>query len=272
MATVKVNKRLETRSGRVVFPEKTSLCENVYHAPEDVPVNLDLDLKHLGLDYVDLFLMHFPYAYKKTDNYGTQRDEYGRPLIDIEHSRAFNITWKAMEDLVGTKKVKYIGVSNFSSPKIKRLLQTARIKPAVNQIECHPQWPQKGLVKLCQENGIHVTAFGPLGCTPIPALVGRGERPGPLEDETIASIAKKYSKTPAQLILCHLLLRGLSVIPKSNRPERIAENFDCRFEMDEADFQTIDSLVGENGERGVRNLESLHYLGFDNYNEEVEEP
>lgn len=76
-----------------------------------------------------------------------------------------------------------LGISNFSSPKVKRLLKSARIKPAVHQIECHPHWPQKSLVRLCQENGIHVTAFGPLGCVPIPALQGR-KGLGPLEDET----------------------------------------------------------------------------------------
>jgi len=85
-------------------------------------------------------------------------------------------------------------------------------------------------------------------------------------------VATKYGKTPAQVILCHLLLRGISVIPKSNNEQRIIENFDCIFDMDEEDYRLIDNLVGENGERGVRNLDSLEYLGFDNYNEEVEEP
>jgi diketogulonate reductase-like aldo/keto reductase len=154
-------------------------------------------------------------------------------------------------------------------------------------------------VKLCQENNIHVTAFGPLGCVPIPALVGRQD-PGPLEDKTvsycfnlllfilavlsnqtcfvrfalqIADLAKKYSRTPAQIILCYLLCRGISVIPKSNNPKRLAENFDCRFDLTQDDFDVLDNLVGENGERGVRNFNSLEYLGFDNnYNEEMEEP
>jgi len=85
-------------------------------------------------------------------------------------------------------------------------------------------------------------------------------------------VATKYGKTPAQVILCHLLLRGISVIPKSNNEQRIIENFDCIFDMDEEDYRLLDNLVGENGERGVRNLDSLEYLGFDNYNEEVEEP
>ncbi|KAK0666748.1 1,5-anhydro-D-fructose reductase [Cercophora samala] len=245
--------------------------ENVFHAPEDVEVNLDISLKNLGLDYVDIFIMHFPYAYKKTANYGTERDAQGKPVIDVELSRSFDVTWKAMERLVDIGKAKHIGISNFSSPKVLRLLKTARIKPVLNQIECHPHWPQKGLVKTCQDNGVHVTAFGPLGCVPIPSLVGR-TGPGPLEDETIGKIAEKYGKTPAQVILCHLLLRGISVIPKSNSEKRIVENFDCIFDMSEADFKAIDNLVGENGERGVRNFNSLEYLGFDNYNEEFEEP
>lgn len=79
---------------------------------------------------------------------------------------------------------KFAGLSNFSSPKIKRLLESATIKPICNQIECHPYFPQKSLVKLCQDENIHITAFGPLGCVPIPALVGRSG-PGPLLDETV---------------------------------------------------------------------------------------
>ncbi|KAK8034526.1 NADP-dependent oxidoreductase domain-containing protein [Apiospora rasikravindrae] len=223
-----------------------SKLENVYHAPDDVELNLDISLKNLGLDYVDLFIMHFPYAYKRTSDFGTERDEGGRPVIDVELSRSYDVTWKAMERLVDIGKTKFIGLSNFSSPK-------------------------KGLVKLCQENGIHVTAFGPLGCMPIQALVGRSG-PGPLEDPNIAAVAKKYDRTPAQVILCYLLCRGISVIPKSNNEKRILENFNCRFELEEGDFHLLDSLVGENGERGVRNFNSLEYLGFDNYNEEVEEP
>ncbi|RYC62876.1 hypothetical protein CHU98_g3309 [Xylaria longipes] len=230
----------------------------------DVEVNLDISLNNLGLDYV-------PYAYKKTANYGTERDARGRPVIDMELSRSYDVTWRAMEKLVEAKKTKYIGLSNFSSPKIKRLLQTAIIKPVINQIECHPHWPQKGLVKLCQDNGIHVTAFGPLGCVPIPSLVGR-TGPGPLEDKTIASVAQKYCKSPAQVILCYLLCRGISVIPKSNVEKRIMQNYDCIFEMGESDFNLIDNIVGKDGEWGVRNFNSLDYLGFDNYNEEAEEP
>ncbi|KAH8743108.1 hypothetical protein F5883DRAFT_656082 [Diaporthe sp. PMI_573] len=142
-----------------------------------------------------------PYAYKKTADFGAQRDAQGRvhispkarplhvystynkigehqPLIDIELSRAFDVTWKAMETLVDKNKARSIGISTFSSPKLLRLLKTARIKPTVHQIECYPHWPQKRLVQLCQAGGIHVTAFRPLGCPPIPSI-GRTTGPGP---------------------------------------------------------------------------------------------
>lgn len=85
-------------------------------------------------------------------------------------------------------------------------------------------------------------------------------------------VARKYSKTPAQVILYHLLCRGISVIPKSNTEQRLIENFECIFDLSEEDFNVIDKLMGQNGERGVRNFNSLEYLGFDNYNEEFEEP
>ena len=89
-----------------------------------------------------------------------------------------------MEKLVDNGKTKIIGVSNFSTPKLERLLSVARIRPVINQVELHPYFPQRGLVNFCQKNKIHVTAYGPLGCTPVPALIGR-KGPGPLEDETV---------------------------------------------------------------------------------------
>ena len=85
-------------------------------------------------------------------------------------------------------------------------------------------------------------------------------------------MAQKYMKTPAQVILCFMLNRGVSVIPKSNNLQRIEQNYECMFDLDPEDFAIIDGLMGSDGERGVRNLETKDYLGFDNFNEEVEEP
>lgn len=88
----------------------------------------------------------------------------------------------------------------------------------------------------------------------------------------IGKIAQKYSRTPAQVILCFMISRGVSALPKSNNLQRIAANYDCLFELGTEDYQIGDALMGPNGERGVRNLETRDYLGFDNFNEEVEEP
>ncbi|KAN0066723.1 NADP-dependent oxidoreductase domain containing protein [Elaphomyces granulatus] len=224
-----------------------------FHNPKDVEINMNMSLGNFKLDYVDLYLMHFPYAYATTEGYRTQRTADGKPLLDIPLSKAYDVTWAAMEKLVEQGKTRLIGVSNFSSPKLKRLLKTAKIHPVVNQVEIHPYFPQKGLVEYCQANEIHRRS------------------PGPLEDPTILELAKQYKKTAAQLILCHSICRGISVIdPKSNNPKRvIIENFDVLFELSEADFKTIDDLMGE---RGVRNLEPKDYLGFDNFNEAIEEP
>jgi len=242
-----------------------------FHGPEDVEVNMAMSLKNLGLGYVDLYLIHFPIAYEFSEGYATKRKEDGKPVLNISLTRAYDITWGAMEKLVEKGKTKLIGVSNFSSPKLEKLLKTCKIFPVVNQVEIHPYFPQKGLVEYCQLKGIHVTAYCPLGGAPMPALAG-GKGPGPLEDATILKLAEKYNKTPAQMILCHTLARGISVIPKTNNPRRIAENWDVLFEMEEGDFTTVDNLMGERGELGVRNLEMKEYLGFDVFSEEKDEP
>jgi hypothetical protein len=88
----------------------------------------------------------------------------------------------------------------------------------------------------------------------------------------IIQLAQKYGRTPAQLILCHTICRGISVIPRTNTPKRIVENFEVLFELADEDFEVIANLMGERGERGVRNLETRNYLGFDNFNEVTEEP
>lgn len=85
-------------------------------------------------------------------------------------------------------------------------------------------------------------------------------------------MAKKYGKTPAQIVLCHTICRGISVVPKTNNSARISENFEILFDLDDGDFHKLDNLMGPRGENGVRNLEMTEYLGFDNFNEEVEEP
>jgi diketogulonate reductase-like aldo/keto reductase len=103
-----------------------------------------------------------------------------KPSLSVSKKGSKEEEWKVFYDC----SHHHPGVSNFSSPKLKHLLSVCRIRPIVNQVELNPYFPQKGLVKFCQENDIHVTAYGPLGCTPVPYLIGR-RGPGPLEDPTV---------------------------------------------------------------------------------------
>ncbi|KAJ5743796.1 hypothetical protein N7533_008666 [Penicillium manginii] len=238
---------------------------NCFHKPEDVAINMSMSLKNLNLDYVDLYLMHFPYAYKSTEGYGTQRTSDGKPVVDIPLSRAYGSTWAAMEKLVDTRKTRLI-VQNWSDYSKQQKYTLPSTKSRSTHI-----FPKKVLSSFVSLRGFTLLRIARLGGALIPAITGR-QGPGPLEDPTIIEISRKYHKTPAQLMLCHTICRGISVIPKTNNPKRIAENFDVLFQISENDFNTLDNLMGERGELGIRNLQTREYLGFDNFNEEIEEP
>jgi diketogulonate reductase-like aldo/keto reductase len=167
----------------------------------------EASLKRLGMDYLDLYLIHFPVPETRKES------------------------WKAMKTLLGNGKCRAIGVSNFTIPHLEELLETHEVIPAVNQVEFHPFLYQKELLEYCQRSGIQVEAYSPLA---------RGER---FKHPRIIALATKYSKTPAQLMLRWGLQHGLVVIPKSTGEERIRENsqvFD--FEISAEDMRSLDSL------------------------------
>ena len=167
----------------------------------------DASLRRLDLNYLDLYLIHFP----------------------VPEVR--NESWRAMEEILKQGKCRAVGVSNFTTNHLEELLQNSDLAPAVNQVEFHPFLYQKELLNYCRKQGIHVEAYSPLA---------RGEN---LKHPKIVAIAAKYSKTPAQVMIRWGLQHGLTVIPKSVKEERIKENsqvFD--FQLSDEDMRVLDSL------------------------------
>lgn len=197
----------------------TSKLWNDVHAPEDVEPAVREALANLQLDYLDLYLIHWPIALKK----GVFLPETADQMIPIEEMPIAN-TWEAMEALVEKGLCKHIGVSNFSVPKLKALVETARIKPEMNQIEMHPYLQQPVMLDYCNAHNIFITAYSPLGSIDRPAVLKGENEPILLEDPTIAAIAEARGSTPAQVLISWAIHRGTSVIPKSVNPGRMQQN------------------------------------------------
>jgi len=199
----------------------TTKLWNTHHAPKDVKVAFDRALADLQLDYIDLYIIHWPLATECGEDFNC--NETNVPMID---------TWRAMEEIYESGKVKAIGVSNFTIPLLDDLIKKAKIKPMVNQIELNPYLPQPRLVDFCKQNGVHVTAYCPLGGGGVPSV---------LKDETLKQIADKHGKTVAQVALSWNVQRGCTVIPKSVKTERIIQNSQI-FQLDQEDMDKIATI------------------------------
>lgn len=215
----------------------TSKLWNTFHRPELVEGACRATLKNLGLAYLDLYLIHWPMGYKEGDAL-FPTDENGKTAYsDVD----FVDTWKGMEKLVGLGLAKSIGISNFNSKQVERVLQVAKIKPVVNQVECHPYLAQTKLSPFCAQRGLVITAYSPLGSPNRPWA--KPDDPQLMEDPKIVSIAKKYKKTPAQILIRYQIQRGHVVIPKSVTKSRIQSNFEVfDFELTEDDLKLITSF------------------------------
>ncbi|MBI5389855.1 aldo/keto reductase [Candidatus Woesearchaeota archaeon] len=183
------------------------LTTKLWNDDHDDPAKaLQESLRKFGTDYVDLYLMHWPVTGKRLQ------------------------TWKVMEQLYQQKKCRAIGVCNFTIRHLKELLGSAKVIPAVNQVEFSPFWYRKELRELCEANGIQLEGWSPLG---------RGRK---LEDERLLKLAKKYQKKPAQLLLRWALQHEIVTIPKSSHAERIRENMQIfDFAITSADMKMMDS-------------------------------
>ena len=187
---------------------------NNNHRPERVKPAFEASLKRLQLDYLDLYLIHTPFAFQPGDEQDP-RDENGKVIYD--DGVTLLDTWRALESLVDEGRCKAIGLSDVSLEKAKEIFVSARIKPAVVHVESHPYLPEWELLEFCNQNGVVFQAFAALGHSSEPRL---------LDDPVITSIAGKINKTSAQVLLAWAVQRGTALLTTSKTPSRIKENFD----------------------------------------------
>jgi alcohol dehydrogenase (NADP+) len=192
----------------------TTKLWNSNHRPDRVEPAFEASLQRLQLKYLDLYLIHTPFAFQPGDNQDP-RDENGNVIYDPDVTLLD--TWRALETLVDHGKCRAIGLSDIDLNQLKPIYEAARIKPAVVQVESHPYLPETELLEYCKQNGIVLLAFAPLG---------HGMKPGLLEDPVILGIAARVGKTPAQVLLAWAVQRGTALLTTPTTVARAKENFD----------------------------------------------
>src|ERR1700740_807923 len=192
----------------------TTKLWNSNHRPERVEPAFEASLDRLRLNYLDLYLIHTPYAFQPGDEQDP-RDQSGNVIYD--KGVTLLDTWRAMESVVDHRKCRASGFSEIGLNGLLPIYEAARIKPAVVQVESHPYLPETELLEFCKETDVVFLAFAPLG---------HGTRPGPLEDPVVVSIAARFGKTPAQVLLAWAVQRGTALLTTPKSAARARENFD----------------------------------------------
>jgi len=200
----------------------TTKLWNNNHRPERVAPALRASIERLGLDYVDLYLIHTPFAFRPGDDQ-EPRDSAGKLIYDDEVTLLE--TWHALEEQVDAGACRAIGLSDASLAHLSEVFEAARIRPAVMQVEAHPYLPQWELLEYCQKHGVVLLAFAPLG---------HGIEPRLLDDPIVVDIARRTGKTRAEVLLAWAVQRGTALLTTTKTPDRIRENFDVSQIPDDA--------------------------------------
>lgn len=229
-----------TRAGEVTREALwiTSKLWGRSHGRGNVRAAAEVTLRDLGLEYLDLFLIHWPIPLKPGVAIPTTADEFAQPE-DVP----LTSTWEGMADLVAVGLSRHVGVSNFSVAKLKQLAGHGAVPVEVNQVELHPLLQQRDLVSYCQSHRIIVTAYSPLGSLDRPAFLKTADAPDLLGNPVITAISRAHSCTPAQVLIAWHVRRGISVIPKTVNAARLRENLaSAEIALTTSDLEQIASL------------------------------